>query len=412
MSPTSEVQGYCLRWNNHHNTLISVLQSLYHSGSFVDVTLASEGKSLQVHRLVLCACSPYFQELLLQHWDKQAIIFLKDVPFTQLKALVDYMYKGEVNIAQDQLSSLLSTAESLQIKGLTDSDRDGKDPSQKMNNVEIGTKLTRTSDDIAESLRLNQIAPNMTVTDCDASSDSVTALVAQPVVSSLVPTSISMPYLNSTSSAIQQAIHQPIYTTNPMVVSAQAQNNTGMETGASFVVVEPKLETENDGEGSGGSGDEEDWSDTDLGPPTPHPHSSQGETVPQTFASTTPFAHVPWGESIAAAATGPPVPTGSQGSYIQGQGNAAPPGVNQTTIRGNARRPSRPPSVATLIQDKPYVCPRCGRCYSRRGALIQHQRYECGVEPQFSCPMCPYKIKRKDSLNRHIRNMHHNQSNS
>ena len=61
MSPTSEVQGYCLRWNNHHNTLVSVLQSLYHSGSFVDVTLASEGKSIQVHRLVLCACSPYFQ---------------------------------------------------------------------------------------------------------------------------------------------------------------------------------------------------------------------------------------------------------------------------------------------------------------------------------------------------------------
>ena len=80
---------------------------------------------------------------------------------------------------------------------------------------------------------------------------------------------------------------------------------------------------------------------------------------------------------------------------------------------GNSRRPSRPSNNSTsapLIQDKPYVCPRCGRCYSRRGALIQHQRYECGIEPQFSCPMCPYKIKRKDSLNRHIRNMHHNQN--
>ena len=130
------------------------------------------------------------------------------------------MYKGEVNIAQDQLSALLSTAESLQIKGLTDSDRDGKDPSQKMNNIDIGTKISRTSDDIAESLRLNQIAPNMSVTDCEASSDSVTALVAQPV-SSLAPSAISMPYLNTTSSTIQQAIHQPIYTTNPMVVSAQ-----------------------------------------------------------------------------------------------------------------------------------------------------------------------------------------------
>merc|ERR1711946_97664 len=71
-----------------------------------------------------------------------------------------------------------------------------------------------------------------------------------------------------------------------------AANNTGMEPGENFVVVEPKLETENDGEGSGGSGDEEDWSDTDLGPPTPHPHSSQGETVPQTFASTTPFGRL------------------------------------------------------------------------------------------------------------------------
>ena len=61
MSPVSEVEGYCLRWNNHHRTLIDVLQSLYQEQSFVDVTLAAEGKSVQVHRLVLCSVSPYFQ---------------------------------------------------------------------------------------------------------------------------------------------------------------------------------------------------------------------------------------------------------------------------------------------------------------------------------------------------------------
>jgi len=61
MSSTNEVQGYCLRWNNHHEQLLTVLESLYQEGSFVDVTLASEGKSIQAHRLVLCACSPYFQ---------------------------------------------------------------------------------------------------------------------------------------------------------------------------------------------------------------------------------------------------------------------------------------------------------------------------------------------------------------
>ena len=50
--------------------------------------------------------------------DKQAFIFLKDVKFADLKALVDYMYKGEVNVAQDQLASFLQTAEALDIKGL------------------------------------------------------------------------------------------------------------------------------------------------------------------------------------------------------------------------------------------------------------------------------------------------------
>lgn len=33
---------------------------------------------------------------------------------------MDYMYRGEVNISQDQLAALLKAAESLQIKGLSD----------------------------------------------------------------------------------------------------------------------------------------------------------------------------------------------------------------------------------------------------------------------------------------------------
>ncbi len=61
MGPSSGVQEYCLRWNNHHSTLVSVMDALLQKGSLVDVTLAAEGKSIQVHRLVLCACSNYFQ---------------------------------------------------------------------------------------------------------------------------------------------------------------------------------------------------------------------------------------------------------------------------------------------------------------------------------------------------------------
>lgn len=60
-----------------------------------------------------------FQEMLSKQADKQAFIFLKDVSFPDLRALVDYMYKGEVNVAQEQLASFLQTAEALDIKGMT-----------------------------------------------------------------------------------------------------------------------------------------------------------------------------------------------------------------------------------------------------------------------------------------------------
>ena len=49
------------------------------------------------------------------------MIVLKDVRFIELKALLNYMYRGEVNISQDYLSQLIKTAENLQIRGLADS---------------------------------------------------------------------------------------------------------------------------------------------------------------------------------------------------------------------------------------------------------------------------------------------------
>lgn len=45
---------------------------------------------------------------------------MKDVKYQELRAMMDYMYRGEVNISQDQLAALLKAAESLQIKGLSD----------------------------------------------------------------------------------------------------------------------------------------------------------------------------------------------------------------------------------------------------------------------------------------------------
>lgn len=56
-------QRFCLRWNNHQSNLLAVFDQLLTSEAFVDVTLAVEGQMLRAHKMVLSACSPYFQVL-------------------------------------------------------------------------------------------------------------------------------------------------------------------------------------------------------------------------------------------------------------------------------------------------------------------------------------------------------------
>ncbi|CAG9864626.1 unnamed protein product [Phyllotreta striolata] len=53
-----------------------------------------------------------------------------------------------------------------------------------------------------------------------------------------------------------------------------------------------------------------------------------------------------------------------------------------------------------------FVCGTCGRTYKLKSSLRNHKKWECGKEPQFSCPFCQYKAKQKMHINRHIDRMH------
>ena len=57
-----------------------------------------------------------FQDNPCQH----PVIIFRNVKFDDLDALVNFMYQGEVNVLQDQLASFLTTAELLEVQGLTD----------------------------------------------------------------------------------------------------------------------------------------------------------------------------------------------------------------------------------------------------------------------------------------------------
>lgn len=115
-------QQYCLRWNNHRSNLLTVFEQLLQTEAFTDVTLAVGGTSIKCHKMVLAACSSYFQSLFLENACPHPIVVFKDIQYAEIRAILEYMYRGEVNVAQEQLPSLLKVAEALRVKGLFEDD--------------------------------------------------------------------------------------------------------------------------------------------------------------------------------------------------------------------------------------------------------------------------------------------------
>merc|ERR1712226_576761 len=101
--------------------MVHVFNRLLGDERFTDVLIAVDGRKIRAHKLVLSACSSYFENLFMTFDEKNQIVILKDASFIDVFALIEFIYKGEVNIGQDRLPSLLKTAENLRVKGLSES---------------------------------------------------------------------------------------------------------------------------------------------------------------------------------------------------------------------------------------------------------------------------------------------------
>ncbi|CAH1999172.1 unnamed protein product [Acanthoscelides obtectus] len=112
-------EQFSLCWDNFHKNMSSGMNSLLESEDLVDVTLAVQGKCLKAHKMVLSVCSPYFKELFKSNPCQHPIVFMKDVSYEALSDLLQFMYQGEVQVSQENLTTFIKTAEALQIKGLT-----------------------------------------------------------------------------------------------------------------------------------------------------------------------------------------------------------------------------------------------------------------------------------------------------
>ena len=84
-----------------------------------DVTLVSDDfKQIPAHKLVLSANSEYFKNILQQTKQTQPLLCLDGVNSGDLENVLDYVYNGEVKIAQDDLDRFLNVAQRLKLEGL------------------------------------------------------------------------------------------------------------------------------------------------------------------------------------------------------------------------------------------------------------------------------------------------------
>jgi len=115
-------EKFCLRWNDFETNLSSAFRGLRTDQDLFDVTLSCGEESLQAHKLVLSACSDMFRAMFrrsLSVSSGHTILYLRGVPAADMQAVLDFMYHGEVSVAQEELNSFLAVAEDLKVKGLT-----------------------------------------------------------------------------------------------------------------------------------------------------------------------------------------------------------------------------------------------------------------------------------------------------
>ncbi|XP_044737175.1 longitudinals lacking protein isoform X10 [Chrysoperla carnea] len=455
-------QQFCLKWNNHQSTLVSVFDSLLRRNQLLDCTLAAEGRSLKAHKVILSACSPYFESLLADYYDKHPVFILKDVKFKELEAMMDYMYRGEVNVSQDQLGPLLKAAESLQIKGLSDNRRESRSNNEdrkreppilpprdrtpppapslpqvkglvieqkkvdimNMNNREGSQSPGRRKKRRRQSIDADAGNDSSIENHDGASNGSSSVSVSQPIVPPNVPLNDSRSELSAASSVKTKTEENM-----PQVPLKQKLEPH------SELMLEPKSEYIEEDMNDDSIEDltlDDDELDMDHNRPGPS-HGGQGDGSNQGFGwqmdpsqdETFMAAQEAVGQHRDAQDL---IKKCDEDKKLLDLVNLTPSFMLWSAAATNLHKldsvfasasATTIPSSSILLNsgatipfntttDKMHNCQNCTKTYRWKSALLRHKRYECGKEPMYSCDHCGHRTHYPASLQKHIRRVHAN----
>ena len=103
-----------LEWKNYNSISSSTFEKLYEDKLLTDVTLACDGnKKIEAHRVVLSACSHFFNGILQENRNPHPLIYLQGIEIEHLILLKKFMYLGRAMIEHDQIQAFFEMSKNL-----------------------------------------------------------------------------------------------------------------------------------------------------------------------------------------------------------------------------------------------------------------------------------------------------------
>jgi len=400
-------QRFSLKWNNYQSHLVTAFESLLGESDFVDVTLGVEGRRLSAHKMLLSACSPYFRELLKGNPCQHPIIVLRDIRYDDLHALLQFMYNGEVNVAQDQLNSFLKSAEHLKVRGLTDNTDDDNN----------GTDTASSKDSSSASMNANSVNSPTSVpakkkrplaaagSNNDGSGSSGPPMKRPSSTASAPAAGIASMSLHHKKEA--EPVKQEVIDINDDQYDEPDVGYDDGGGGGGVVDHHAGVVEQYEGGGGGGYGDEggtlavPDGGDIDQhtdGQGWRKTGTAQGGT-----SSSVSGGNVLWrgdDDSLSSDTTG----LGwSAAGDISGRNSTGGWGDLYGSVLGSGGSSGGGASVDASGNKPTWFCDICNKTFSNGGAWYNHKKFHTG---ETVCKVCSKIMGTVSSLNRHVKNEH------
>ena len=110
-----------LKWDSFQSNIQRSFQDVKDDSDFSDVTLVCEdGVIFEVHRVIIAVSSGFFNRILRTVKNSHPLVYMRGMKGHEVKAVIEFIYNGEVTISDEDLDSFLNITKDLELKGLNE----------------------------------------------------------------------------------------------------------------------------------------------------------------------------------------------------------------------------------------------------------------------------------------------------